>query len=501
MNLKGKRVLIFQQRRWGKTIGYFLAQKLQGEGAKVAAITLKRSTHEFTAHQTDVHYDLIIGNDEIMSNPKKYLQGERYPLQEICDALGVHSIWPLVMTLRNHVRSYKDKYYYSFRQNVLDEEIVFYVMAVYKYIKIIFKEFKPDIILTPNFVSLPHIMFNLFFEKQGIPMLGVTDSKIVGYNIFTESFQDDKGSFYNRVEVLNSDKEETINRESAKKYISEFRESFKPHYALKENRKSFLQALKHELLPYKQVLRWYIKGPSKDVLESTGITIDYRPPRIILRDHYANKRYKKFMDNYNYYPFEKIDKFVYFPLQFQPEATIDVLSPYFSNQIETARQVAMSLPDDYVLVVKEHPGMVGLRPPSYLEKIARTPNIKLIDYRISGEEVLKKSALVVSPSGTTIAEAAFLRKPVIQLGNLGTTLKLPNVFKHTDTATLSAKIKEVLNINLNTAEYERRLENYVAAVYDIGFNVNYQQAWKKGEKDVLESLWGIYKKEIERILS
>ena len=145
--------------------------------------------------------------------------------------------------------------------------------------------------------------------------------------------------------------------------------------------------------------------------------------------------------------------------------------------------------------------MVGLRPPSYLEKIARTPNIKLIDYRISGEEVLKKSALVVSPSGTTIAEAAFLRKPVIQLGNLGTTLKLPNVFKHTDTATLSAKIKEVLNINLNTAEYERRLENYVAAVYDIGFNVNYQQAWKKGEKDVLESLWGIYKKEIERILS
>jgi len=54
-------------------------------------------------------------------------------------------------------------------------------------------------------------------------------------------------------------------------------------------------------------------------------------------------------------------------LQFQPEASIDVMAPFFSNQIETARQIAMSMPDDYVLVTKEHPAMVELRPPSYLE--------------------------------------------------------------------------------------------------------------------------------------
>jgi len=150
--------------------------------------------------------------------------------------------------------------------------------------------------------------------------------------------------------------------------------------------------------------------------------------------------------------------------------------------------------------VKEHPGMVGLRPPSYIEKVARTPNVKLIDYRISSEEVLKRADLVISPSGTTIAEAAFLYKPVIQLGNLGTTLKLPNVFPHSDMTTLSAKIKEVLAANLNSPEYERRLENYVSAAYDVGFSLNYLAMWEKRKPEGLEKFWETYKEEIEDAL-
>ena len=112
---------------------------------------------------------------------------------------------------------------------------------------------------------------------------------------------------------------------------------------------------------------------------------------------------------------------------------------------------------------------------------------------------MKKADLIISPSGTTISEAAFLKKPVIQLGNLGTTLKLPNVFKHTDMTTLPKKIKEVLKIDLNTAEYERRLENYVAAVFDVTFDFDYMKAWEKGIGD-LEKLWIFYKKEIENNL-
>ena len=144
--------------------------------------------------------------------------------------------------------------------------------------------------------------------------------------------------------------------------------------------------------------------------------------------------------------------------------------------------------------------MVGKRPPSYTEKLARTVNVKLIDYRIPSEEVLRKADLVISPGSTTLAEAALLKKPAIQLGDLGTTLLLPNVEKHTDISTLSRKITEVLNANADP-DYEKKLQNYVASAYDTGFDVDYLGAWEQGKSELVGSLWQTYKKEIERVLS
>src|SRR3989344_3597300 len=114
----------------------------------------------------------------------------------------------------------------------------------------------------------------------------------------------------------------------------------------------------------------------------------------MLRDHYAKKWYRYCADRFPYHALDSIKKYVYFPLQFQPEEAIDVTAPFFNNQIETARLVAQSLPDDFTLVVKDHPDMAELRSPSYLQKIARTPNVKLVDYRVSSERLLKDATLV-----------------------------------------------------------------------------------------------------------
>ncbi|OGY48669.1 MAG: hypothetical protein A3D39_05395 [Candidatus Buchananbacteria bacterium RIFCSPHIGHO2_02_FULL_39_17] len=498
-NLKNKRILIFQQRNWGINIGQYLAEKLQIEGCHLAALTFKRSTHDYILNQTEVKYDLILSNDDIVDKPKEFLGNDDYSLEDICQALSINSVWPLVMSLRNHIRSYGDKYYYSFRQNVSDEVIIEYVKAVYKCVRKVFSEFKPDLIIAPNFVSFMHLMFNLYAQSQGIKMLAVTDCKVEDRRIFTYSYRDDQGPFIERVDQLNSGQIKSDNIESAKKFISEFRQNFKKPQSIRELevKKTLVKKIRHLLSPYYQILRWYLKRPV-NLVETLKITADYRSPRIILRDHYSHDRYKKFAESYNYYPFEKIQKFVYFPLQFQPEASIDVVAPYFSNQIETARLLAMSLPDDYTLVVKEHPTMVGLRPPSYLEKIARTVNVKLIDYRIPSQEVLTKADLIISPNSTTLFEAAFLKKPAIQLGDLGTTLLLPNVFKHTDLTTITGKIKELLILDLNNQGYERKLENYVSAAYDVGFEVDYLGLWQRGAGDK-EKLWQIYRQEIKRV--
>lgn len=502
-NLKNKKVLIFQQRGWSISIGHFLAKKLQAEGCRLSALTFKRSAHEYLLDQSEVKYDLVINDDEVMSDPKKYLGDDDYSLKEICEDLGVDSVWPMVSSLRFHVKSYKDKYYYSFKQNVSDEEIIYYVKAVYKYIKVFFTEFKPDIIIAPNFVNLPHIMLNIYAERKGIKMIVLTDCKVREHCIFTHDYNESTGAFYERVDALNEGIVVSENKAKAKEYIKDFREVFKRPVCADNfemyKKTTLKQKIRHALSPYYHIMRWYIKKPV-NYMKSIGISVDFRPPRIILRDHYCHDRNKKFLNNYNYYPFDKIKKFVYFPLQYQPESATDVLAPFFSNQIEIIRLTAMSLPDDYTLVVKEHPGMLGLRSPGYIEKVDRTPNVKLVDYRIPSEEVLKKASLVINHNCTTIAEAAFYNKPAIQFGNLGTTLKLPNVFKHTDMPTLSAKIKEVLNVNLNTESYESKLENFVAAVYDTGYKLNYTKIWAGNKNADMELLWRMYKKEIENSL-
>lgn len=503
--LKDKKILIFQQRGWGITVGHYLAKMLQEEGCHLAALTFMRTTHSFVTTQKEVKYDLIVSGDDAMNSPKDYLKGNKYSLKEMCDYLGVDSIWPIIASSRNLVKNYKGKYYYDFKKNVSDEVMIDYVMAVYKYINKIFDEFNPDIIIAPTFADIAHIMFNLFAEKRGVKMIIVTDSKISGVNIFIDSYKSDRGEFFNRIDALNRGESDTENRQRAKNYIKEFREKFKKPSDLilfeqeKSRKISLIKKIKYELSPYKRIWLWYTKKkPRYNYIKSLGITMDYRPPRILLRDHYCHKKYKKFMDKFDYYPFDKIEKFVYFPLQFQPEDTIDVLAPFFSNQIETARQIAMSLPDDYTLIVKEHPAMVGLRTPSYIKKVARTPNVKLVDYRISSEEILKRADLIISPNSTTSVEAAFYHKPAIQLGNLGTTLKLPNVFKHMDMTTLSVKIKEILTINLKNDDYERRLENFVAAAYDTGFEFNYWGVWEYSKNEDMKIFWQAWKNEIAK---
>ncbi|MFA6253144.1 MAG: hypothetical protein WCV69_02470 [Patescibacteria group bacterium] len=487
-DLRGKKVLILQQRGWAITIGHNLAKKLKQEGCELIAVTLKRDTYDFIVNQKDVNYEAIVSIDDIMEDPEKVLAGEDISLEKICSDLGIDTIWPFIYSNRLLVYSYREKYYYSYRQNVSDEFMVNYVKAYYKSLRDLFEKFKPDVVFLAAFISDIHAILNLLAKKYGIPTVSIINTRIDDFHVFTGSCYNESGEFFDYLKSLNNSKIEGKNKDRARKYIDEFRANFKKPWDLVDHlkqvntKKSWKKIIRHELSPYYHSLMWYFQDSSKNYIKSIGSTLDYRTPRVILRDFYGYKRYRKAMENFKYYPLEKIGKCVYFPLQFQPEGAIDYMATFFSNQIEVARLIAMSLPGDYTLMVKDHPGMLGYRSPSYLEKIFRTPNIKLIDYRIPTELILKKADLVLSPNSTTLLEAAFLNKPAIQFGNMGTTLELPNVIKHTDFTTLSSKIKERLSLNLISDDYERKLENYVTAIFDTGFDINYSRIWEKGKK-------------------
>ena len=94
------------------------------------------------------------------------------------------------------------KFYYSFEQNKTDNEIIIYFKALYYIAKKVYDEFKPDIILAPNFVSLPHAIFNLFFKRNTM-MIGTTDCKVAGKEIFTYDYLDRDSNFIRFLNNLN----------------------------------------------------------------------------------------------------------------------------------------------------------------------------------------------------------------------------------------------------------------------------------------------------------
>lgn len=501
------RVLIYQQRGWGLEFGHYLAKKIKEEypGSEFAAIVMKRQTLDFITSQKDIFYNELIFYDDLQNNPEKYIDDEKLTLQKICDELGIDSVWPLMQSMRNHVKDHSRKYYYSFKQQVSDDILRLLIKATFSMIKKLVDGFKPDIVISPNFVGLQHLMMNLYCQRNGIKMVCTTDTKIKGVYIWVENYFETEGLFH-RVYKEYCNNESAIEpalKERAKKYITNFRNDYIPqegNVRVKNTFKFTRKGIKRLILSNKYLLTLllFLRGQKSEGWKI--VTPENKPRRLILRDFYCNIKYTRALNNWNFDVLNGNEEYIYFPLQVQPEESVDVTAPYFNNQIEVVRQVAMSLPGDLTLVVKEHPAMIGLRPPSYLEKVQKLPNVKFVDYRIRAYDLIKNAKAVVSINSTALVEAAFLGIPSLQLGDLGKTLLLPYVSQCTDMKKLSGKIKEMLERKYNEKDYEHYLLSYIAAAYKTGFETNYVGMWEYGQEGNKIPIWETLKIVINEII-
>lgn len=487
-----KKIFIIQQRGWAINIGKSLAYKFKNLGYKIGTVTFKKTTHKLIQKRSE-QYEFIINHDAILENPHKYLDNTDITLGEICDELGVESIWPLVQSLRNHVKSYKKKYYYGFSQNVKDEEIIIYIKAIHKLIRKIIDEFNPSIIISPNFVGYFHISLNLYCQKKNIPMIGITDTKVEGLLTFTNNYLETTGEFVNILKNLNFkngslDKAETFINKEREKLNRTFAYGFARPKSLISNLKELIKRVTIGLIKRNYN---YTLGPTTD---NAGVFYAFRDFYFKYYNSYKNKRIK-------YYDIEKIDKIIFCPLKFQPEASIDVIAWAFNNQIETIRQIAMRLPDDYTLVVKDHPAMNSFRSPSYLKKIYNTANVKLISPNTKIDVIFERSDIIIGTSCTMFFEAAIYGKKVIQLNDSAFTKYLPNVEIVENLNTLTTKIKNLLEtkLDISSHNYHSVLVQYIAAAYSIGFNENYIGVWERNEKSNEEKIFEIFKEELDRL--
>ena len=497
-SVRGLRVLMFVQRNWGIRIGHPIAARLSKKGARLSAIVEKKATLDFVHSQTDVEYEHILSYEEIMNNPDRFVDDD-ISLNDICQDLGVESIWQIATTEHNLVRSYSGRFYYEDVQNKDDDFIVSYIKAFYCQTRLLFDRFKPDIIISANFVAPNHLIAEHMGRRNGVRMIAVTQTRVGELCSFCYDHTGSDGPFVRRVRDLQNRTTISLNAEKASNYIDKFRSNYTKSLDIDrlEKKQRNYNTLREGERVLKHSILYLLKG-GVNPMPNIGPTPDNRSPWYLFRDMWMTWKCRRDAKKFEYTPIENLGSFAYFPLQTQPEAQIDTVAGYFNNQYETARLTAKSLPGAMTLAVKEHPGMFGKRRRTFYERLSRTPNIKLIDYRVSPSELMERCNLVISAGGTSVVEAAFYGKPAIQFSDLAITQLLPHVIRHSDFSSLSTRISQVISSRPDPNEYEFRLNCFVAGAMDVGGKFDYWGYWEHGCEMDLDALYRFYEEEILR---
>jgi hypothetical protein len=163
-------------------------------------------------------------------------------------------------------------------------------------------------------------------------------------------------------------------------------------------------------------------------------------------------------------------RYAFYPLHTEPEVSLLVYGRPFVNQIEIVRALAMSLPADMILVVKEHPWMVGKRSMDSYRALLNIPRVHLVRPDLDARELILGSTLVAVVTGSVALEAAMLGKPVVTFGDCPYNALPPTMVQRcSDLRALPALLSSMIR---DYASDERALEAYLAATFDTSEGIN-----------------------------
>jgi Capsule polysaccharide biosynthesis protein len=109
--------------------------------------------------------------------------------------------------------------------------------------------------------------------------------------------------------------------------------------------------------------------------------------------------------------------YTFFGLHTQPESSIDVWAPFFSNQMWVVELLARSIPPTHKLLVKIHKSDAANYSREQLHRMRSFPGVELVGPLADTHRFIEKADLVFSIQGTIGLEGALLGKPVIVLGD------------------------------------------------------------------------------------
>lgn len=180
-------------------------------------------------------------------------------------------------------------------------------------------------------------------------------------------------------------------------------------------------------------------------------------------------------------------KFIYAPLQLQPERTTSPGGDIFVDQILVIETLSASLPPNWVIYVKEHPrqwlrrGLLFFdsRYQGYYKKIANLKNVQLIPIKTDTYTLINKSQAVATITGTAGWEAILRGKPAIIFG-YPWYKDCSEIFKVKDVKSCKEALKKIANgFTVN----QQKIINYLKC-FDNATIQGYFSAYSKKDSKI-----------------
>lgn len=322
-----------------------------------------------------------------------------------------------------------------------------------------FEKEKPDVFIGPGAASLFHLVIFSVTQRYHIPFLNLLPTRIPNERFVV--IRNPKDSWekvekcYQQLQKKGLTRQE---REMAENFLVNFREEktvpgyMKLTWQSTGFRIEFIKEFCHRLYNY------YFKGVGREFY-------DYRnrnPFYYAFRNSYKIV-WTKLLTLLNIFEQTVADeRFIFFPLHLQPEATTLILAPYYVDQIALIENIAKSLPLTHKLYVKEHISCLGRRPFSYYRRIMALPNVRLISPYASSHTLINQADVMIVITSTVGWEAILYEKPVIVFGDVFYNAS-GLVYKINNLEDLSHIIKEAIN---NFQPNRERLLQYLIAIFN-----------------------------------
>ena len=374
--------------------------------------------------------------------------------------------------------AYSDRFFYHYNayHTFTKDEILCLIEYGCKFFEEIINEVHPDYLITDVTAFHEDELLHQICRKKNIKILGLSDTRF-GYRSMVSSV-------FDRMDNLHNDLDTGGKKIRAIEELRGHVRNYSSQHKIFENKfkKSIIRRLRAGirfmiLVNNKKYTRYYPnwgRTRLKIIINQTSLL-------------FKSKYHQLFLDRNSSREINTDIPFIYFPLHYEPERTILIPAPFYTNQLEVIRNIAKSIPVGYKLFVKDHPLMrsSGWRNTSFYKKIMNLPNTILVHPSISNEEMVKKCALVVTIAGTTGMEAAFYQKPSIVLADTIFSPYLPSVHRVRNIEELPNAIQKSLQTNVNADD----LNKYVNRVEENSFEFDYQ-----GLASIYSSflLWRIY---------